>query len=85
VIPKNIQCEDCGRTAVVRGYGRIVYDWTSEEHDPTTLKIKTINLTIDCPRCGVHVQEYSPDAPVENVIWTAQSHPTSISVTRRRR
>ena len=85
MIPKNIQCEECGRPAVVRGYGRIVYDWTDEDHRPATLKIKAINLTIDCPQCGVRVQQHCPDSPVENLVWTAQSRPTDIFVTRRRR
>jgi DNA-directed RNA polymerase subunit RPC12/RpoP len=60
VIPKNIQCEDCGRQTKVRGYGRIVYDWTDDRHEPATLNVKMVHLTVDCPRCGVRIQQYYP-------------------------
>jgi len=60
MIPQAVRCEECGKTAVVRGYGRVVYDWNDESHRATTLIIRAVNLTIDCPKCGVRVQEYCP-------------------------
>jgi transcription elongation factor Elf1 len=32
----------------------------------TTLKIKVVRLTIDCPKCGVRVQEHRPDHDENN-------------------
>jgi hypothetical protein len=60
MLPRTISCEECGRTAVVRGYGRVEYDWEPSGSVATTPQIKQIRLTIDCPRCGVIVQEHRP-------------------------
>jgi len=60
MIPQLVHCEECGKYAVVRGYGRVVYDWDNVALGSETVTIRVINLTIDCPRCGVRVQEYYP-------------------------
>ncbi len=56
MLPRMISCEDCGESAHVRGYGRVEYSWRT----PAEAEFKTIRLTIDCPRCGVKVQEHHP-------------------------
>jgi DNA-directed RNA polymerase subunit RPC12/RpoP len=56
MLPRVISCEDCGQSALVRGYGRVEYSWRT----PDEAEFKTIRLTIDCPRCGVKLQEYHP-------------------------
>jgi transcription elongation factor Elf1 len=60
MIPRSVQCEECGEEAVVRGYGRVEYDWEEDSHSAATLKIKAVRLTIDCPNCGVRVQDHRP-------------------------
>ena len=60
MLPRIVSCEECGESATVRGYGRVEYDWDQTGHVATTLQIKMVRLTIDCPRCGVRVQEHHP-------------------------
>jgi hypothetical protein len=61
MLPRTVSCEECGKTAVVRGYGRVEYDWQPEAGSVATIpNIKLIRLTIDCPSCGVIVQEHFP-------------------------
>ena len=60
MLPRTVSCEECGKKAIVRGYGRVEYDWDQTGHAATTLQIKMVRLTIDCPRCGVRVQEHHP-------------------------
>lgn len=60
MIPRTIYCEECGEEAVVRGYGRVEYDWNQDSDAAATVQIKAVRLTIDCPRCGVRVQEHRP-------------------------
>ena len=59
-MPRSVSCEECGEKAVVRGYGRVEYDWDQSGRVATMPKIKLVHLTIDCPRCGVRVQEFCP-------------------------
>jgi hypothetical protein len=64
MFPRNVTCEDCGKLAFVRGYGRIEYDWpenTTPGHETSIPTINCVRLTIDCPHCGVKVQEFYPD------------------------
>jgi hypothetical protein len=64
MFPRNVQCEDCGQISVVRGYGRIEYDWpetTTGGQEATTPTINYVRLTIDCPHCGVKSQEFFPN------------------------
>jgi hypothetical protein len=60
MFPRIVSCEECGQRAAVRGYGRVEYDWGQADNAATTLNIKCVRLTIDCPRCGVRVQEHHP-------------------------
>jgi DNA-directed RNA polymerase subunit RPC12/RpoP len=60
MLPRTISCDECGEKAIVRGYGRLEYDWEPTAHAVTTLQIKAVRLTIDCPTCGVRVQEHRP-------------------------
>jgi transcription elongation factor Elf1 len=60
MLPQIVSCEECGESATVRGYGRVEYKWDQTSHAATTLQIKMARLTIDCPRCGVRVQEHFP-------------------------
>jgi transposase len=59
MLPRSVFCDECGENAVVRAYGRVEYDQPVQV--ATTLKIKVVRLTIDCPKCGVRVQEHRPD------------------------
>ena len=71
MLPRSIPCEECGKTAIVRGYGRVVYDWNADGsnvggeniggNDTTALTIRSVRLTIDCPDCGLRVQEHRPE------------------------
>ena len=60
MLPRMISCEECGETAQVRGYGRVEYSWRQTDQSPSNAEFKTIRLTIDCPKCGVRVQDYHP-------------------------
>lgn len=60
MLPQIVSCEECGESAIVRGYGRVEYKWDQTSHAATTLQIKMARLTIDCPRCGVRVQDHHP-------------------------
>jgi hypothetical protein len=60
MVPVSIICEDCGETAKVRGYGRVEYDWDNTESGTMQLTVKLIRLTVDCPCCGVKVQDHRP-------------------------
>lgn len=59
MLPQSIICEDCGAIAKVRGYGRVEYTPPADQNLPT-VEFKLIRLTVDCPQCGVKVQEYHP-------------------------
>jgi 5-methylcytosine-specific restriction endonuclease McrA len=59
MLPHVVSCEECGDSATVRGYGRVEYKW-DQTNAVITLQIQMARLTIDCPRCGVRVQEYHP-------------------------
>jgi len=66
MIPDAVYCEDCGRIAGVRGYGRVEYDWpetTMSGHVAAIPVINLIRLTIDCPNCGVKTQDFWPNDP----------------------
>jgi hypothetical protein len=54
-------CEECGKTAVVRGYGRVEFDWDNSGSPSATPHIRAIRLTIDCPICGVRAQDHYPN------------------------
>jgi hypothetical protein len=67
MFPRAVACEDCGERAYVRAYGRIEYDrWqgiddVASGQIATLPKIIAVQLTIDCPRCGVRTQNHRPD------------------------
>ena len=71
MLPRSIPCEECGKNAPVRGYGRVEYDWNVDgrnvggtntgSNETTALTIRAVRLTIDCPHCGLRVQEHRPD------------------------
>lgn len=67
MLPRAVTCEECGERAEVRGYGRVEYAWDRSDGGTTTLQIKAVRLTIDCPSCGVCVQEHRPEGFVEKV------------------
>lgn len=60
MLPRTVSCEECGERSIVRGYGRVEHEWDQAGHFATRLRLKAVRLTIDCPRCGVRVQEYRP-------------------------
>jgi hypothetical protein len=62
MLPRTIQCEICGETARVRAYGRVVYESEGAGQVVVEPKIHSVHLTVDCPRCGVQVQIYYPNA-----------------------
>jgi hypothetical protein len=41
----------------IRGIGRVEYEWT-RPGEVSGIEIKSAKLTVDCPSCGVRVQEY---------------------------
>lgn len=61
MLPRTITCENCGEKAYTRAYGRVVYASGGPGQIVVEPEIETINLTIDCPRCGVFVQVYHPE------------------------
>ena len=64
MFPRSVECEDCGQMAVVRGYGRIEYDWpetTMAGQEAIIPAIICVRLTVDCPHCGVKSQEFFPN------------------------
>jgi hypothetical protein len=65
MLPQSVSCDECGESAIVRGYGRVEYDWEPDGRVATKPKIKIIRLTIDCPTCGVRVQEHRPRRQME--------------------
>jgi hypothetical protein len=66
MLPRSVSCDECGKTAIVRGYGRVEYDWKQSGQIATTLEIKVARLTIDCPTCGVRIQDYWMAEPKKN-------------------
>jgi ribosomal protein S27E len=65
MLPNSVSCEICGRTAAIRGYGRVVYDGGAPGQVVVEPKIHAVHLTIDCPNCGVLVQVHYPHTPSE--------------------
>jgi hypothetical protein len=64
-LPQFVVCDDCRETARVRACGRIEYDWPETTTGGQTATIPTLTaarLTVDCPNCGVKVQDYLADA-----------------------
>src|SRR5882757_1275624 len=87
MLPRSIICEDCGQIAMVRGYGRIEYDWpetTTRGPKPTTPTITSVRLTIDCPTCGVKSQEFLPEEPPRATQSPTASAPSRDATGRRR-
>jgi ribosomal protein S27E len=62
MLPRTVSCESCGKTAFVRAYGRLEYDWDQPGEVDAAVRIKSIELTVDCPDCGVLRQVYHPDS-----------------------
>jgi hypothetical protein len=60
MLPCAVRCDECGRKAVVRGYGRLEYVWGETSHTADSVQIKSVRVTVDCPRCGVHTQDHHP-------------------------
>lgn len=75
MLPRAITCEECGERAIVRGYGRVEYDWDATDNVATTVQIKVVRLTLDCPRCGVRVQEHRPTGHDDGLglLWVVTS------------
>jgi hypothetical protein len=61
MLPQSVTCEECGEKAYVRAYGRIEYDWDDAADPVTAVKLRSVRLTIDCPTCGVLVQDHLPE------------------------
>ena len=57
MLPQSVTCEECGKNAYVRGYGRVVYDWDAADD---ALTLRSVRLTIECPACGLRVQDHLP-------------------------
>ena len=79
MLPQSIACDECGKLAYVRGYGRIVYDWDAADD---VLKLRSARLTIECPSCGLRVQDHflpgqpaasSPGHPSEALLRPPQA------------
>jgi len=61
MLSQSVICEECGEKALVRGSGRVEFDWDNLGTASATPHIRSIRLTIDCPHCGVSVQDHYPD------------------------
>lgn len=66
MLPQYVSCDECDQQAKVRGYGRIEYDWPdpgqSDVDAPTaTPQVRAVRLTVDCPHCGLRVQDHFPN------------------------
>jgi hypothetical protein len=89
MVPKAIACEDCGRIATVRGYGRVEYEWPKTSNTGQVAAIPTINsirLTVDCPVCGVKMQDFrlqSLEAEIDDSRVTPKPLPLSFRRPRR--
>ena len=62
-LPVSVACDECRTPSEVRACGRIEYDWPKTTTPARTATIPTLNfarLTIDCPKCGVRVQDFLP-------------------------
>jgi hypothetical protein len=65
MLPKSVSCDQCDQTATVCGYGRIEYDWPNSgspdaNGPPATPQIRAVRLIVDCPHCGLSVQDHYP-------------------------
>ena len=65
--PRVVNCEGCGETSVVRAYVPI-FDVTDQvEHQKSGTAPKAVQLTIDCPKCGIGMQtlklSHNPEPP----------------------
>lgn len=76
MLPKYVTCDECHQEAKVRGYGRVEYDWpdsnrldsgqsdagdSADTSATATPTIRSIRLAVDCPHCGVRVQDHYPN------------------------
>ena len=71
MLPQYVSCDECDQQATVRGYGRIEYDWpdparpdpgqSEADAPPTTPQVRAVRLTVDCPHCGLRVQDHFPN------------------------
>lgn len=68
MLPRSVVCEECGELAVVRGCGRVEYAWDRAKDGTTILEIRSVRLTVDCPACGVRVQEHIPGCDLSEEI-----------------
>lgn len=88
MLPHFVPCDQCEQQAKVRGYGRIEYDWPdfdapAEEvlggdNPIATPTIRSVRLTVDCPHCGLSVQDHFPGG------GRPASHPTQKRTLLRR-
>jgi endogenous inhibitor of DNA gyrase (YacG/DUF329 family) len=62
MLPHSVTCDECGKEALVRGYGRIEYDWDDTDDPAAMPTIRMMRLTVDCPTCGLRVQEHFPNS-----------------------
>jgi hypothetical protein len=67
MLPNEVSCEVCGRKAKVRGIGRVEYAW-KRTGGTDEVDIRSARLTVDCPTCGVQVQEFHPSPTSSNVV-----------------
>ena len=66
MFPHHVSCEECNESATVRGYGRLEYDWPdtgqpASDNSTVVPTIRSVRLTVDCPHCGVRVQDHYPN------------------------
>jgi len=81
MLPRSIPCEECGKSAAVRGYGRIEYDWNDGGDDTNPLTIRSVRLTIDCPNCGLQVQDHHPAGSDQHAHSTHPATPRPVTPT----
>ena len=70
MLPQSVICDECGKTAIVGGYGRVEYAWDDADNPAATPLIRAVRLTIDCPHCGLRVQDHYPNGQPAGTLGT---------------
>ena len=63
MLPRTIACADCGETAAVRAYSHVRFVTLAQRLAGPETPIASVQLTVDCPRCGMKAQPYSTHDP----------------------
>jgi hypothetical protein len=62
MFPGTIECLKCGATAAITWFGPIHLDTVEPGAVLAQAGLQEIELTVECPECGVRSQSYKPPA-----------------------